>query len=60
MSMSKKDFELVTQVFQDTRPEVKGTPEEWMWLAIRNRMLRELDYANRSFQPDKFERWTDR
>lgn len=58
--MSKKDFELIAQVFQDTRPPDKTSPEGWMWLAIRNRMLNELNYASRMFNPERFEEWTDR
>lgn len=61
MSMSKKHFELIAQVFQDTRPDPDKNRDAYlMWLAIRNKLSVELKATNRAFNMDRFEDWTRR
>lgn len=61
MSMSKKHFELIAQVFQDTRPDPDENRDGYlMWLAIRNKLSVELKATNRMFNMDRFEDWTRR
>jgi hypothetical protein len=57
--MSKKDYIVVAQVFQDTRPP--GNSPEWeLWRQVRDAMARELNATNLHFDRARFEEWTER
>lgn len=59
MSMTKKDYIVVAQVFQDARPPT-NSPEWELWWAMRNTMARRLNEANLHFDRSRFEEWTER
>lgn len=59
MSMSKKDYIVIAQVLQDTRPPLNSL--EWeLWWQVRNKLARELNAANLHFDRARFEEWTER
>jgi hypothetical protein len=60
--MSRKDFRIIAQLLQDTRPvDPEVEHDAWlMWVTIRDGLAIDLKRAYRNFNVDQFEEWTQR